>query len=102
MNNGVELEVGIKFLGREIILTEKAVCDDHTLDLYHTAILNTCDRCEEVGKTIGLVTKVIQGLNGSFTHYLQSLTSAVNRMIPKFGSRQLINQALAFEDANSL
>ena len=57
MNNGVELELGIKFFRREIILTEKAACDDHTLDLYHTAILNACDRCEEVGKTIGSVTK---------------------------------------------
>ena len=82
MNNGVELDIGIKFLGREIILTEKAVYDNHTLDLYHTAILNACERCEEVGKTIGSVTKVIQGPKEAFTHYLQSLTLAVSRMIP--------------------
>ena len=83
LNNGVELEEEIKFLGTEIILTEKAVYDNHTMNLCHTAVLNAWDRREEVGTVIGSVTQVIKGPKEAFSQHLQRLTSAVNRMVPK-------------------
>ena len=66
---------------------------DHILDLWYTADVNSWYRIGEVGKKIEIFTKVIR----AYMDFLQTVTSAVNRMIPDSEARQIIIKFLAFE-----
>ncbi|ERE89919.1 Gag-like protein [Cricetulus griseus] len=75
----------------DLILTEE----------WKGAALNAWDGIGEVRKKIESFAKVIQGPKEAFTHLLQRLTSAVNRMISGSEARKIIIETLAFENADS-
>ena len=84
-----------------MLTTERqAVYDDHTLEFMQHSSFECLRQIGEIGKKNESFTKLIQVPKEVFMHFLQRLTSEVNRMIPNSEARQI--ESPDFENANSL